>query len=264
MKQDFTTNELVACIMSRYIEDGENAAAGANFLVPRAAMLLAHLHHGPNMRVIQAGSWTNLFNTPVIQVYGTADSRAERHAEYIRRHEEGFDRAFYQRKKGSFTTFFFGAIQIDKYGNLNMVGVGADYKRLKFRAPGIIGLAHVGTFVPNFYIYSTDHNRRRFVEKMDYVSAIGHGDGPDFRKKWCLPGPGPRFCFSPMAVMDFEEKTKRMRLKSVHPGFTVEQVIENTGFELVMPKKVPATDSPTDEELHILRTRVDPSGLLRK
>ena len=264
MKQDFTTNELVACIMSRYIEDGENAAAGANFIVPRAAILLAHLHHGPNMRVVHSRAWTNHFDTPVIQVYGTVDHRAELRVEYLRRHEEGFDRAFFERKKGAFSTFFFGAIQIDKYGNLNMVGVGEDYKRLKFRGPGIIGLAHVGTFIPNFYIYSTDHTRRRFVDKLDYVSAIGHGDGPDFRKRWHLPGPGPKLCFSPMAAMDFDEKTKRMRLKSVHPGFTVDQVIENTGFELIIPKNVPTTESPTDEELHILRTRVDPTGLLRK
>ena len=215
------------------------------------------------MRVLHSRGWTNLFDAPVIQVYGTVDHRAEHRLEYSRRHEEGFDRAFLNRKKGAFSSFFFGAIQIDKYGNLNMVGVGEDYRHLKFRGPGIIGLAHVGTFIPNFFIYSTDHSKRRFVEKLDYVSAIGHGDGPDFRKRWCLPGPGPKLCFSPMAVMDFEEKTKRMRLRSVNPGVSVDQVIENTGFELIIPEKVPTTDPPTDEELHILRTRVDPSGLLR-
>ena len=145
-----------------------------------------------------------------------------------------------------------------------MFGVGDDYRHLKFRGPGIVGLSHVSNFATNFYIYVTNHTNRVFVDKLDYVSAIGHGDGPDFRKRWHLPGPGPRLCFTPMAVMDFDEKTKMMRLKSVHPGFTVNQVIENTGFKLIIPEKVPTTDSPTDEELHILRTRVDPSGLLRK
>jgi glutaconate CoA-transferase subunit B len=64
--------------------------------------------------------------------------------------------------------------------------------------------------------------------------------------------------------MDFDEKTKRMRLKSVHPGVTVDRVVENTGFELIIPEKVPTTEPPTSEELHILRTKVDPDGALRK
>jgi glutaconate CoA-transferase subunit B len=264
MVQEVTTQELIACVLSRYVKDGELAAAGANAIVPRAATLLAHLHHGPNMRMFQGGCWHNLFHKPVIQVYSTVDYRQELRAEYLRRHEEGFDRAFYQRKKGAFSHFFFGAIQIDKYGNLNMFGVGEDFRHLKFRGPGIIGLSHVGNFIENFYIYATHHSKRVFVEKLDYVSAIGHGDGPDFRKEWRLPGSGPKLCVSPMAIMDFEEDTKRMRLKSVHPGFTVSEVVENTGFELIIPKDVPFTDSPTENELEILRKRVDPSGLLRK
>ena len=94
------------------------------------------------------------------------------------------------------------------------------------------------------------------------MSALGHGDGPDYRKKWHIPGPA--MCVSPMAGMDFEEATKTMRLKSVHPGFTVSHVIENTGFELIIPKNVPFTDPPTESELEILRKRVDPTGLLRE
>ena len=105
---------------------------------------------------------------------------------------------------------------------------------------------------------------RRFVEKLDYLSAIGFGDGPDFRKKWGLPGGGPRWCVTPLAIMDFEEEIKKMRLKSVHPGVSVGQVVENTGFELILPEKVPTTEPPTSEEHNILRTRVDPNGLLRK
>ena len=265
MKRDFTTRELIACVISHHIEDGENVASGANAIVPQAAGLLAHLHHGPNMRVYIGQTWSNIFNVPAVQIGSLTDYRAyQGNAEYCRRHEEGFDRAFYHHKKGSFTTFFFGAIEIDQYGNMNMFGVGNDYRHLKFRAPGIIGLSHVGNFIDNFYIYATGHNKRLFVDKLGYVSAIGHGDGPDFRKKWGLPGGGPKWCISPLALIDFDEETKRMRLKSVHPGFTVDQIVENTGFELIIPRNVPTTEPPTEEELHILRTRVDPAGVLRE
>lgn len=263
MEMNFTTNELIACILARDIEDGDRVGAGANLIVPRAATLLAHFHHGPNMRLFMPiGTWTNVFNMPTVPIYGTADSRPYNWAEYSRRHEEGFDRSFI--KKGGLDLFFFGAIQYDKYGNMNMFGIGKDYRHLKFRAPGIIGLAHVATHISRFYIYSTEHSTRRFVEKLDYISAVGYGDGPQFRKRWGLPGGGPKLCVTPLAIMDFEDATKRMRLKSVHPGVTVEEVIKNTGFELVIPRRVPTTDPPTEEELRILRTRVDPRGLLRQ
>lgn len=263
MKINCTINELIACILARDIKDGEKIGAGANIIVPRAAMLLAHLHHGPNMRLFMPiGAWVNVFNIPVIQVYGTADSRPYQWAEYSRRHEEALEKSL--TKKGGLDVFFLGAIEIDKYGNMNMFGVGDNFGRLKFRAPGIIGNSYASTYMKRFYIYSADHNRRRFVEKLNYVSAVGYGDGPDFRKRYNLPGEGPKWCITPLAIMDFDEETKKMRLKSVHPGVTVDQVVENTGFELIIPKDVLITELPTDEELQILRTRVDPRGLLKK
>ncbi len=255
-------NELIACTLARDLKDGERGMAGAAAMVPRAAMLLAHLHHGPNMHVSIAGTWTNLFDVPVIQVYGTADSRPHRWAEYFRRHEEGFDRAAV--KKGGIDFFFFGAIQLDQYGNLNGFGIGDDFRHLKVRGPGIIGLAHVSGRVGRYYIFTNEHTKRRFAKKVDFLSSVGFGDGPDYRKKWGLSGGGPRWVISPLAVMDFDEQTKQMRLKSVHPGVSVDQVVENTSFELIIPKDVPTTPLPSDEELHILRTRVDPGGKLRK
>jgi glutaconate CoA-transferase subunit B len=258
MEPDYTINEMLACVIARDLNDGDQAIAGANALVPRAAIFLAHFHHGPNMRVMG----TNVFDFPRIQVGDTAQLFSK-YNEYNRRHEEGFDRKTI-KKGGTRDAFFFGGIQFDKYGNINMFGVGKDYKHLKFRGPGVIGLANVCTHIRRMYLWATDHTKRRFVEKLDYISAIGFGDGPDFRRKWGLPGGGPRWCISPIAIMDFDEQTKRMRLKSVHPGVTVDRVVENTGFELIIPEKVPTTDPPTSEELHILRTRVDPDGALRK
>jgi glutaconate CoA-transferase subunit B len=69
---------------------------------------------------------------------------------------------------------------------------------------------------------------------------------------------------TPLAILDFEEQSKRLRLRSVHPGIAVEQVVANTGFALIVPERVPVTEAPTPEELDILRRRVDPQGLLRR
>jgi glutaconate CoA-transferase, subunit B len=118
--------------------------------------------------------------------------------------------------------------------------------------------------VRRFYLYVNEHSPRVFVERCDWVSTVGWASGgADARRKLGLPGGGPRYCITPVAVLDFEEQTKRMRLRSVHPGVSVDEVRARTGFDLVVPPTVTVTPLPTDDELAILRRRVDPRGLLR-
>jgi len=115
-----------------------------------------------------------------------------------------------------------------------------------------------------FHLVVNSHDTRIFVPRCDFVSAYGWGEGgADARTKLGLPGGGPRYVVTPLGVMDFEDDSKRMRLKSVHPGVTVEQVVKSTGFELVVPRHVPQTEPPTDEQLKVLRTRIDVRGALR-
>ena len=102
------------------------------------------------------------------------------------------------------------------------------------------------------------------MPECDWVSTVGWAQGgADARSKLRLPGGGPRYCITPLAVLDFEPVSKRMRLASVHPGIDVAQVVERTGFSLIVPHEVPLTTGPTAEELEILRSRVDPRGVLR-
>ena len=103
------------------------------------------------------------------------------------------------------------------------------------------------------------------MPKCDFISALGWGSGgSDARTKLGLPGGGPRYVVTPLCVMDFEDATKRMRLKSLHPGVSVDEVKRNTGFELVISPQVPTTELPSDEQLAVLRTRIDVRGALRK
>jgi glutaconate CoA-transferase subunit B len=104
------------------------------------------------------------------------------------------------------------------------------------------------------------------VEKADYISVFGHGEGGDHRARLGLDqyNPGPTALITPLAILDFETADHRMRLRSVHPGVTVEEVREATGFELEVPDEVPTTAEPTAEQMDLLRTRIDVDGLLRR
>jgi len=119
--------------------------------------------------------------------------------------------------------------------------------------------------VGRYYIVLNNHDPRVLVERCDFVSAYGWGrGGDDARARIGLPGGGPRLCVTPMCVMDFAPGTRRMRLHSIHPGVSLAEVKTRTGFELIVPENLPETRVPTGAELGMLRTRVDPHGLLRR
>ena len=133
------------------------------------------------------------------------------------------------------------------------------------RGPGAIATTTNASHVLRFYLFVNEHSPRVFVERCDFVSTVGWGaGGADARRRLGLPGGGPRYCVTPLAILDFEEESKRLRLRSVHPGVTVDQVVAATGFPLIVPDRVPDTSPPTADELDILRRRVDPQGLLRR
>jgi len=104
------------------------------------------------------------------------------------------------------------------------------------------------------------HQKRKFVKKLHYMTSPGHIDGPGARKREGLLGGGPELVITNLCQMGFDEETKRIKLLTVHPGVTVEQVLENVGFDLIVPEHVPETEPPTYEELRILR-EIDPQRL---
>jgi len=256
---DYSVRELMACWLSRDLVDGEFAAVGANFPIPRAAVLLAHFLHGPNMSVGMGAFRVCLDNVDrVVTLKYFSDFRPVRWAEsvsYFPLDLFGFHKL---------DAFYINGIQIDAYGNTNLIGIAGDDSRFKFRGPGSIGITTLAAVARRYYIVAEHHTPRLFVEKCSMVSALGFGDGtPGLRKNLCLPGAGPRYCITPLCVFDFHPETSRMRLHSLHPGVSPVQVVENTGFEVEIPDKVMETRPPTQEELSVLRNRVDPEGALR-
>jgi glutaconate CoA-transferase subunit B len=102
------------------------------------------------------------------------------------------------------------------------------------------------------------HDKRRFVEKLDFVTTPGYLTGPGAREAAGLPpGTGPYRVVSNLAVLGYHPQTKRMMLLATQPGVSVEDVVDNTGFDLILPDLVESSPPPTAEELHILREEVD-------
>lgn len=148
-----------------------------------------------------------------------------------------------------------GATQIDRFGNQNIACIGP-WEKPKAMLLGVRGgpgntLNHPTSYwVPN-------HSTRGFVERVDCVSGVGYDRVP----KGAETFHEIRRVVSNLAVMDFETSDHSMRIRSVHPGVTVDEVVENTGFELEVPDDVPETRLPTDEELQLIRDVLDPNGL---
>jgi glutaconate CoA-transferase subunit B len=259
---DYTTRELMAAFVAGEIGDGETVSVGASLPVCRAGILLAHLTHAPNLKVQMSFTMTNLRNVEVLEPFELiTDWRAARWAEYFYNHDSGPD--LYKRRRRAI--FFIGGLQIDACGNSNLIGIGSDPRRLKLRGPGGVGTASMATNIGRYYLYVNNHNKQTLVARLDWRSSFGYGDGgADARAKLGLPGGGPRYCITPLCIFDFEEHSRRMRLKSVHPGVSVEQVLANTGFEPIVPERVPTTPPPTAEQLQLLRTRIDADGVLRR
>jgi glutaconate CoA-transferase subunit B len=261
MTEDFTVPELMAVFLARELNDDEILRVGVAMPIAEASVRLAHLTRGPNMDLVFLGARMNVAHLESLPMPAFGwDHRVVRWAESYSDTGHRFDRV----KDWSKHVFFIGGIQVDPYGNTNLIGLGPEYKRLNFRGPGSVGTPTLSTHVGRYYIVLSKHATRVLVEKCDYISAYGWGNGgADARVRMGIPGGGPKCCVTPLCVFDFAEDTKRMRLKSLHPGITVDMVMRQTGFEPVIPEILQVTAPPSPEELHALRTRVDIKGQLR-
>lgn len=255
-EEKYTLSESMACLFARELKDGEIVhAPGVRSAVAVAAIDLARRIHAPNI----TAHYSEVVNAFAPLSRFTSDYSRLAGCEHILPCVSwSFDRIH----RGAIDVFFVGGMQIDKYGNLNLVCIG-DWKHPKFRGPGTTGLADVTWAKRGCFVWLNEHSKRVFVEKVDFIAFPGYLNGPGEREKAGVKWGGPCLVVSPLATLDFDPDTKRMRLKSVHRGITVEEVVKNTGFELIIPKDVPQTSPPTEEELHVLRTEVDPHGILR-
>jgi glutaconate CoA-transferase subunit B len=252
---DYAVAELMATVLSHALRDDDFGAVGAASQIPVCAMRLAQRTHAPNLWFLYGGSGAvNSKSRELVE--SAADYRNLSGAEYRAPLADIIDFEF----TGRFTVLFFGGMQIDQYGNVNMACIG-DYEKPTVRGPGSVGLPFTAS-VRRCVLYVQHHNPRLFVKKVDFVSGPGFGrDAVErYRPPWAQ---GPVLVVTPLAVMDFATPDRRMRLRSVHPGRKVAEVQAQTGFELVIDGEVPATTPPTPEQLRIIREEIDTKGVLR-
>ncbi|MCW3063282.1 MAG: CoA-transferase subunit beta [Solirubrobacterales bacterium] len=253
---DYELDELVVAALAREFPDDTVAFNGAVSFVPVCALMLARATHSPNL-VWVAGSIA-VDPQPTEIPESTLVSTLWDGATMLQSSVADF---WAYAQSGRLNSFCFRGAQMDAHGNVNNTVIGA-YDEPKIRLPGGGGMADLGCLVPRIYLWSTTHDTRTFVERLDFRSGLGWGDGGDHRERLGLSG-GPVACVTNLAVLDFHPESRRMRLRSVHPGVSVEDVVAATGFELVIEGDVPETPAPSAEEVQLIRT-LDPTGARRR
>jgi glutaconate CoA-transferase subunit B len=157
---------------------------------------------------------------------------------------------------------FLGAAQMDVYGNINTTVIG-EHDLPKVRLPGSGGANDVASFAQRLIIIIANQAKRTFVEKVDFLTSPGFLDGPGAREKAGLPsGTGPYRVITQLGVYGFDQKTKKLMLISLHPGVSLDEVKDNSSFEIIIPPKIETSPEPPDEYLKILREKIDPAGIV--
>jgi glutaconate CoA-transferase subunit B len=258
----YTEAELLTVLVSRDIEDNGHGfiglgTGGRAFTmavgIPSVAAELARRHRGIDF-VTQYGVTfePDLTKTPVnfadpylLAWPSNAQVRVEECLEYFRR--------------GKMTVSFTSGAQIDRRGNLNTVAIGA-HDKPKVRLVGPIAQPDHCTYARNTIVIMPQE-KRTFVDKLDYRSALGFGDAPGDRKRLGVPGGGPSKVFTDLCVWDFDPVTETMRLDSLHEGVTREDVVAACGFVVEFSPRLHQSLAPTAEELRLIRDEIDPEGL---
>ena len=223
-------DEFLICTIASLLENSQHVAVGMASPVPGSASLLAReerKNHINRLRLSMIGGDTNNPFT------------------------DGGRELFDCSGQGRIDTFFLGGVQIDGKANVNLVGTGK-YPRLDRRFPGSFGSAYMYFVIPKVILFRPEHTRRVFVPKVDFISAPGTSEEGVYRTG------GPYALLSELCLMMFDRQRRRFRLRSIHPGHSLEEIQDNTGFSFDIPKKICETTIPNEERLELLRKRISP------
>ena len=223
----FTLEEMMAVVISREVRDGETVGVGAASPIPAAGCILAEQLQAPKATLIILGSK---------EYYPFPAGSSELH---------------FLAQRGDLDLFFLSGIQMDRQGNINLHVLG-DYNSPQMRLPGAYGSAMLYYMAHRVILFRTEHTRRTFVGKVNFVTAAGTTPESVYREG------GPTLVITPKALLAWDRGRKEWVLEAVHPGSTVEDVQENTGFPLEISSSFKITPPPTDRELSVLRTVVRP------
>lgn len=250
----YDAGELMITVLASVFENDDQVCNGVASHIPVCAIQLARLTHAPALTWLAgaAGLDPHLHPLPASTFEPTLWQDAVMYVD--------------QRDFWNFVAsprylqkFCVGGAQVDQFGNMNNTVIGKDYHHPKVRLPGTAGLADMGSMPKRLLYWVNDHSPRTLVDRVDFRSAAGFLGGYGERARLGLAG-GPELVVTNLAVFDFAPDSQRMRLKSLHPGVTLEQVLAATGFEPVLPESIGTTPAPSPEQLRLIREVIDPDG----
>jgi len=268
MSSNYTVEELLTIHLAHTFQDGEVGFTGvatgddtAKYItsIPVAAMYFAQKTHAPNLTILLAGWLINPDLTKLDRMPNSIfdESLLDLPCESYMMEYPGP----WSHRRGEVDFGFCSGIQVDQYGNVNSVCVGNPNRPKVWLVGSILIPEHMTKFRRE-YVMIPRHEKRNFVERVDYISGVGNEGGKQRRKELGLAWGGPRYVYTPKCIFEFEEESGKMKVASVHPGVSRKDVIESTGFDIGNLDDVPETKIPTDEELDILRNEVDPKSIL--
>jgi glutaconate CoA-transferase subunit B len=229
---------------ARMVRNG--AALFVGIGLPSAAANLARLTHAPDTVLIYESG--TIGTRPNVLPLSIGDGELAETADAVVSVPEMFA---YWLQGGRIDLGFLGAAQIDRFANINTTVIG-DYRKPTVRLPGAGGAPEIAASCKEVLI-TLRQNNRAFVETLDFITSVGHGEGGDSRAQLRLPGKGPTSVITDLGILTPDPETKELTLTSVHPGVEVEKVVKATGWPLKVAADVKTTEPPTQMELAVLR-----------
>jgi len=250
--KDYTIDELMTVLMAREVRNDDIMIVGVATPMVWAAFTLAKLMHAPD-----AIYHYIMGNTFVIEPRQVSLLYLEMNTARAYRFQNSVECTLESLPSEKLTTIeFFRPAQIDQFGNTNNVCIG-DWSSPKIRLPGAAGILDFSMFYKRgSFLYTPRHDSRTFVstDRLFFISGAGFPEG----KPSICGGSGPQCVITNLAHLDFDGKSKRMRMASIHPGVAIDTVKESTGFDLIIPNDLKETKPPTVKEVDLLREKVDP------
>ena len=243
-----TAGEIQTIVAARRLRHTRTVFIGVGR--PSTAAILARMVHNPDLVLVYESGTIGAkpFHVPL----SIGDGELAQTADSVVSVPEMFN---YWIGPGRIDVAFLGAAQIDIHANLNSTVIG-DYDHPKTRLPGAGGAPEIAASCGEVIVIAP-HARRTFVEKLDFCTTVGHGDGPGARERLGFRGKGPTAVITDLGVLEPDPSTKELVLTQIHPGATVEQAREQTGWELKVSDSLTTTEPPTAEELAGLRELLD-------
>lgn len=250
--KNYTNKEMQAVTIARQIENDQVVIVGTG--LPLIGASVAKRAYAPDCFIIVESGLMDC--NPIEVPRSVGDNRFMAHAavHWTNATYVGFQANEYKHDKKRMIAFIGGA-QIDPYGNVNSTVIG-DYNHPKTRFTGSGGANGIATYVNT--IIMMQHQKRRFMNKIDYVTSPGWIDGPGGRERVGIPGNvGPQMVVTDLGILKFDEKTKRMYLAGYYPTSSPEEVIENTGFDIDVSRAV-ELEAPSEDVIKLIREVIDP------